>query len=296
MTTSTRRLALAVSVAAMAAHTGCGQTAPTTVRQDTQGGPLTIQGTGPVDTVVVLDGRAVHDPELAAAYRAAALRVAEPTIEHGGRLYVSAFGDAAAASALVLDTTVPTLAQKDELQRVEDEDIARAELANGLDAALGLSDAAPQVVERLSAAKEADLGRAMRAAVRIVRPVVRDGQRDARKGTDARAAIIAVLSSGLNETDGLRLERQLGRVSDARLARAAACAGRSRPGHRSPAARLRPRRRPGADRPADPRVAPRVPRDRCQELLDLEPALTLDPSTTTGEPCASHSTASPSGP
>lgn len=219
MTTSTRRLALAVSVAAMAAHTGCGQTAPTTVRQDTQGGPLTIQGTGPVDTVVVLDGRAVHDPELAAAYRAAALRVAEPTIEHGGRLYVSAFGDAAAASALVLDTTVPTLAQKDELQRVEDEDIARAELANGLDAALGLSDAAPQVVERLSAAKEADLGRAMRAAVRIVRPVVRDGQRDARKGTDARAAIIAVLSSGLNETDGLRLERQLGRVSDARLAR-----------------------------------------------------------------------------
>ncbi len=129
--------------------TACGSAATTTVAPGA-GGPQ-VTGTGPVDTTLAIDATAAGDPALAAAYRDAALRDAEATITHGGHLHVIVFGKVADASELVLDTDVPTLHESDEMQRGEAEDGVRADLANGLDATLGLSAAAPQVAARVRA-------------------------------------------------------------------------------------------------------------------------------------------------
>src|SRR3954471_22863980 len=144
--------------------TACGETATTTVAPGTDGPQVT--GNGPVDTTLAIDATAAGDPTLAAAYRDAALRDAEATITHGGHLHVIVFGAVADASELVLDTDVPTLHESDEMQRGEAEDGVRTDLANGLDATLGLNGAAPQIAARVraSGASGVDVARAVRAA------------------------------------------------------------------------------------------------------------------------------------
>lgn len=198
----------------------CGPTVETGVTPGI-GNNIKATGNGPVDSVITLDAHAfVGHPDLAAAYRDAATRAAAATIDQGGHLRVTAFGAIADRAELVLDTVVPPLDELDELQRVEAEDSARADLAVGLDAVLGLSDVAPEVTARVREnAGGADVARAVRAAVRAVRPVVRGSARDVRQNERANPAAVVVISPGLNDTAELVVKERLGTTAPSKIAR-----------------------------------------------------------------------------
>jgi hypothetical protein len=157
MNVRTASLTLAACAALMGA-TGCGSadggpgTDSAAVTQSS-GGAIAVPGDAPVDTSITIDGTAVlhGDRSLAQAYRAAALAASETTITRGGTLSITMFGQVGARSLVIHQENVPPLSQEGQAVRGPGEANRRAQIAAGLDIALGLAPASGDIQAQIDA-------------------------------------------------------------------------------------------------------------------------------------------------